>query len=57
MKTGMTTLGSIVGALASFWAAAPGRAVEAENPTPTCSLVVKSHQREVAQGESILVGR
>ena len=57
MKTGMTTLGSIVGALASLWAAAPGRAVEAENPTPTCSLVVKSHQREVAQGESILVGR
>ena len=57
MKTGMTTLGCVVGAFASLWAAATGRAVEAESPTPTCSLVVKSHQREVAQGESILVGR
>ena len=32
MKTGMTTLGCVVGALASLWAAAAGRAVEAENP-------------------------
>ena len=32
MKTGMTTLGCVVCALASLWAAAAGRAVEAENP-------------------------
>ena len=32
MKTGMTTLGCVVGALASLWAASAGRAVEAESP-------------------------
>jgi hypothetical protein len=32
MKTGMTTLGCLVGALASLWAAAAGRAVEADSP-------------------------
>jgi hypothetical protein len=32
MKTGMTSLGCMVGALASLWAAAAGRAVEAESP-------------------------
>jgi hypothetical protein len=32
MKTGMTTLGCLVGALASLWAAAAGRAVEVDSP-------------------------
>ena len=32
MKTGMTKLGFLVGALASLWAAGAGRAVEAERP-------------------------